>query len=233
MKRVIGYKVYVRGMLSGFFQGAFISFLFYQSVFLALVFGLGYGGFQMFQERKRYCRRQEQEMSLEFREGLQGISSALRAGYSMENAVHEARIELEMLYGKEALLAQEFLWMEKQMDLNQSVEQLFFEMAERWNTEDINYFAQVFQTAKRTGGDLIAITRSTAGKISEKIEVQRDSDIDCREKNGSENNEPDSSWDDFVFLALFTGIFGLSLSGLRQDCYDRSACTVSYGILLE
>ncbi|HBI62463.1 MAG TPA: hypothetical protein DDY31_14840 [Lachnospiraceae bacterium] len=36
------------------------------------------------------------------------------------------------------------------------------------------HFVQVFQTAKRTGGDLIAITRVTAERIGEKIEVKRE-----------------------------------------------------------
>lgn len=35
-------------------------------------------------------------------------------------------------------------------------------------------FAQVLHIAKRTGGDLIAITRMTADRISEKMEVKRE-----------------------------------------------------------
>jgi tight adherence protein B len=36
------------------------------------------------------------------------------------------------------------------------------------------HFVKVFQTAKRTDGDLISITRLTAEKISQKIEVKRE-----------------------------------------------------------
>ena len=51
---------------------------------------------------------------------------------------------------------------------------MLHDFAERWDTEDMRHFAQVFQTAKRTGGNLIAITHATAEKISQKIEVQRE-----------------------------------------------------------
>ncbi len=174
MQRKTGVTVYLTGFGKGFLQGFCLSYLFYRGVFIALLLGAGYGCYQIFAEKRRFRRQQEQEITLQFREGLLGISSALGAGYSIENAVREAEKDLALLYGQESLLAQEFSWMDKQMELNQPLETLFFEVAKRWNTEDMLHFAQVFQTAKRTGGDLIAITHSTAEKISEKIEVRRE-----------------------------------------------------------
>lgn len=38
-------------------------------------------------EKKRAKRRWQNQISIEFREGLQGIAAALQAGYSMENAL--------------------------------------------------------------------------------------------------------------------------------------------------
>ena len=49
-----------------------------------------------------------------------------------------------------------------------------YQFARKWNIEDISSFAQIFQTAKRTVGDLICITRSCAEKNSLKIEVGRE-----------------------------------------------------------
>ena len=111
---------------------------------------------------------------MQFREGLYGIAAALGAGYAMENAVEEARKDLALLYGEDSLLATEFLWMEQKLELNQPLEKVFLEFAEHWKSEDIMHFVQVLQTAKRTGGDLIAVTRMAAEKIGEKIEVKRE-----------------------------------------------------------
>ena len=127
-------------------------------------------------EKKKERIRQQKEITNQFREGLQGISSALSAGYSMENAFSQARGELILLYGEEAILVQEFQKIEKKLELNCPVEEALNAFAEKWETEDILHFAQVFQTAKRTGGNLISITRSTAEKIGQKIEVKREID---------------------------------------------------------
>jgi tight adherence protein B len=66
--------------------------------------------------------------------------------------------------------------MRQKLEFNQPIEKVFAEFAEDWKTEDILHFVEVFQTAKRTGGDLIAITRLAAEKIGEKIEVRREID---------------------------------------------------------
>ncbi len=42
-------------------------------------------------EKKRAKRRWQNQISIEFREGLQGIAAALQAGYSMENALEESQ----------------------------------------------------------------------------------------------------------------------------------------------
>lgn len=167
-------NIFLQGFCKGFLQAAVLLGLFYHSIGAVVIGGGIFGLFNLLPERKRVRRQQEYEMTLQFRTGLQGISSALSAGYSIENSFGEARRDLALLYGEDALLVKEFLWIERQLALNQPLENLLFSFGERWNTEDILHFAQVFQTAKRSGGDLIAITRRTAEKISEKIEVKRE-----------------------------------------------------------
>lgn len=167
-------RVCLMGFCKGFLQAALLLGLFYRNMGVMVIGGGIFGIFNLALERKRHRRQQKYEMTLQFRSGLQGISSALSAGYSIENSFKEARRDLVLLYGEDALLAREFLWIERQLALNQPLENLLFAFGNRWDTEDILHFAQVFQTAKRGGGDLIAITRRTAEKISEKIEVKRE-----------------------------------------------------------
>lgn len=174
MKNNIMQKIFRNGFLKGFAKAALVSFLFYRSVSVVLLIGCGYGIYNIFVEKKNFQKKQAYEITIQFREGLQGIASALGAGYSIENSFEEARKDLILLYGDDSLLSKEFRWVSQQLSLNRPVEKVLFEFAKRWNTEDIMHFAQVFQTAKKTGGDLIAITRSTAEKISEKIEIKRE-----------------------------------------------------------
>lgn len=174
MDERVGFKVLCNGFLKGASIAMFVAFLFYRSLIIAGTISILYGVYYVFRMRKEYQRKQYDEITLEFREGLQGIAAALSAGYSIENAIEEARRDLVLLYGADSLLASEFLKMSRQLELNQPMEKVLLDFASRWQTEDILHFVKVFQTAKRSGGDLISITRITAEKISEKIEVKRE-----------------------------------------------------------
>ncbi|RKI43722.1 type II secretion system protein F [bacterium D16-51] len=174
MREIDGWKIYAKGFGKGFIKAVLISYLFYRSKWISLVLSSGFGFVSIFLEKKEHHRKQCYEITLQFREGLYGIAAALGAGYAMENAVEEARKDLLLLYGEDSLLAAEFLWIKQRLELNQPLEKVFLEFAKHWKSEDIMHFVQVLQTAKRTGGDLIAVTRMAAEKIGEKIEVKRE-----------------------------------------------------------
>lgn len=174
MDRKTKFKVCRMGFLKGFLSALAVTYLFYRNLAISCMISVIYGFYNVFRERKEYQKKQCYEITLEFREGLRGIAAALGAGYSMENAIGEARKDLVLLYGENSLLVSEFAKMDRQFDLNRPVEKVLVDFAGRWQTEDINHFVKVFQTAKRTGGDLISITRLAAEKISEKIEVRRE-----------------------------------------------------------
>ena len=57
------------------------------------------------------------------------------------------------------------------MELNVPVERLFSEMAARSGVDDIISFAQVFEAARKAGGDLVAISRNTVSVIRMKEET--------------------------------------------------------------
>lgn len=122
----------------------------------------------------KWKQEERWQLNLEFKEGLQGIAAALNAGYSVENALLESQKDLTVLYGSSSLLCQEFQVMLEQLRLNRSVEEVFDDFAVRSEVEDIRSFAEIFRTARRSGGDLVAITRTSAERIGEKIEVSRE-----------------------------------------------------------
>lgn len=102
------------------------------------------------------------------------LAANLSAGYSIENALANSSQELDMLYGEEGMINREFAGMVRQIRMNQAVEQVFFEFADRSGLEDVRNFAQVFKAAKRSGGDLVAIINHTAGVIRDKAQVREE-----------------------------------------------------------
>lgn len=121
-------------------------------------------------------RKKEGEFLVQFKEMIQSMSSALNTGYSVENAVREAQKEMKLLYPKEAMISKELEFMVRQMRIQIPMEQVFEEFAKRIRLEDVRSFAAVFATAKRSGGDMMAIIRNTVDQIGDKIEVKREID---------------------------------------------------------
>lgn len=118
--------------------------------------------------------KRKKEMLFHFKEMLQMISTALKAGYAMENAFVQAREEFVKLYGERNSIAEEFGYINYQVRLNVPLETLLDSLAQRSDMEEISSFSQVFGFAKRSGGDFLKIFRNTADKIGQKAEVMRE-----------------------------------------------------------
>lgn len=78
------------------------------------------------------------------------------------------------MYSPDAAIVQEFHWMDAQMRMSRNLEELLLDFGRRSDLPDILSFAEVFLTAKRTGGDLIAIIRNTVSCIRQKQETMQE-----------------------------------------------------------
>ena len=105
------------------------------------------------------------------------VSTALTAGYSVENAFTQAYEELQKLYSEKEPVLQEFRRIRVGILLNRTMEELLSYLAQRSGVEDIENFAAVFYTAKRTGGDMTQVLQKVARMLGDKIEVKKE--IDC------------------------------------------------------
>ncbi|MGB4659683.1 MAG: type II secretion system F family protein [Mobilitalea sp.] len=123
---------------------------------------------------KELIKIRKWKLNLEFRDGIRALSAALEAGYSAEHAFEEACRDLCQIYPENSLIVREFTYLIRQIKMNITVEKALSEFSERSGVEDILSFAEVFATAKRTGGDLIKVIKTTSNIISDKIEIKRE-----------------------------------------------------------
>lgn len=152
---------------------AMLAYLFYNT-WIAAILLLPVSVFYLHQWREDYCHKKEQEFRGQFQNGMQILSSALKAGYSVENAIKETEKDLRPLYPKDSRIRREFNRMIHELNMNLTAEQVLKEMARRIQQEDVDNFVTVFATAKRTGGDSISILKDTVQMIGDKIEVERE-----------------------------------------------------------
>ena len=91
------------------------------------------------------------------------------------------------MYSEKEPVLQEFRRIRVGILLNRTMEELLSDLAQRSGVEDIEIFAEVFETARRTGGDLIAIIRSTTASVSQKEETRQEIEICLSAKKMEQN----------------------------------------------
>lgn len=150
-----------------------ISYLFYKSFLPFLILSPGIviiiGSY-----REKLKRQRKAKLNIQFKDGIMALSASLGTGYAIENAFREAYVEVSLLYGKDSYISKEFEYMIYQLQINITVEEVLEDFGKRSGLEDIENFAQIFKIAKRSGGDLIQVIRSTAETIGQKIDTKRE-----------------------------------------------------------
>ena len=152
---------------------ALFTFVFYRKLLFFLLL-LPLSIFFPFSQRKALAAVRQRKLLLAFREALSLLASSLSAGYSLENALHESLSELTVLYGSQALIVREFLYLLRQVEMNIPLEQAVDDFARRSGLDDIKTFARVLRIARKSGGDLAGILRHTSEVIGDRIQIKEE-----------------------------------------------------------
>lgn len=142
--------------------------------FLAVPFLLIYIPYHIRQTRNRLLQSRKWTLNLQFADAIRAISIAIEAGYSVENAISEAYRDLSLTYADDDMIMKEMAIISARIRNNRPVEEAFSMLASRSGLEDVANFSDVFATAKRTGGNIMAIIRSTSEVIRTRIELSRE-----------------------------------------------------------
>ena len=148
-----------------------ISYTFYDSVYAVIILSPAWFIFlkvvrsTLKEKRRRDLRRQFQDM-------IDAISSALSAGYSIENSFYEARKDMLRLYGKDSLSVSELDGFFLRLETGTPLELVLSDFAKRSGVEDITDFSEIFVLAKRNGGNLKEIIGKTVKIMKEKDETE-------------------------------------------------------------
>ena len=163
----------VRILLEGAFLMAMLDYLFYESYPLLIL--LLPGSILYLRMRgKELTQKRKQTLNVHFHDALSSLNVSVTAGSSLEGAVRSCRKDLERMYGTEDDLVREFRYMETQMDISVPPEMLFLDLGRRSHLSDLQDFAAVLITARRSGGSLQGILFKTARMMGDKLEAERE-----------------------------------------------------------
>lgn len=147
-----------------------ISYLFFDSLisFVCLLPGIW---LFMNEIKGSLVRKRREQIGKEFLDGMRMTATSLQAGYSIENAFREALPELRKMYEPDSFIVMEFAHLVAQTGLNRTLEDILSDLGMRSGVEDIRNFAEVFETSRKTGGELLTVVRSTISGMSERQET--------------------------------------------------------------
>lgn len=173
--------------------------------------------------------KRKKTLECEFEELLSCLSSLLSAGYSLENAIFEAKKELLLIYDSNAIIIGELNLMCRGIEMNRPVEMLFRELAVKSGISDIITFAEMISISKRSGGDMVAIARQTIDVIHSRHEVNNEITTMIAAKkyeNKIMNLMPVAI---IVFMSVFSkGYLDILYNNLFGICV-MSGCLLIYG----
>ena len=149
----------------------FLAYFFYRSIWACIPLSVvGFFYFRMLKNKakEKHC----EQLLLQFKECILSVSASLKAGYAIENAFMESRGDMELLYGSHSAIYRELEQIRRGLVINITLEEQLFGLAERSGGDEIMQFATVFSIAKRGGGNLSEIIRSSSELISQRLDAR-------------------------------------------------------------
>ena len=161
-----------KALITGILYIMMIAWLFYDRV----IYMIFLSPFLLIWMRKQRFRREYKKKEMlrkEFREMMISMGNSLSAGYSIENSLKTARSDL-LMYQDDSMLAKELYLLINHLKMNEPVDKLLLEMAERVELEELHQFAQIISIAKKSGGNLIEIIANTIEHLSQAIQIKEE-----------------------------------------------------------
>ena len=207
---------------------ALLLYLFYKSVFAFILMVPAVYFFHRY-NKKVLAEKYRDVLNLQFKDALLSFSSALRAGYSMENAITESREEMLRMHGESAPICKELDIINNQLSFGVPLETAFEDFAKRSRSEDIETFAAVFGIAKRTGGNLVEILQKTSSDIASKIDTKSEISVVIRSKRLEQNIM--ALMPPFIILYIDLSA-GSMLAPLYETILGRVIMTICLGVYI-
>lgn len=149
-----------------------VLYLFYENIFVSIIAGAFCGIAFIPIRTKQMIKKRRQNLTLQFRELLDALSTSIGAGKNVQDAFQGAVEDLANQFTRNSDIVRELEMICSGMYNNIAIENLLMNFAERSGVDDIENFANVFATCYRKGGNINEVIKNTAEIIRDKIEIK-------------------------------------------------------------
>lgn len=158
----------------GSFSMAITAWIFYKNMVVVCI-SFAIGLFYPSLKKRSLIEKKRNMLRLQFKDMLYYLGASLSAGKSVEQAFISVNSTLKNLYpGKKSDIVRESDLIISRLRMNENIEDIIRDFAERSGVEEIHHFSDVFSVCKRTGGNLIDVVRTTSRMIGEHIEIKQE-----------------------------------------------------------
>lgn len=152
-----------------------INYLFYKSP-PAFLFMLPIPVWYIRQRKRQQMMLRKNRLHYQFKDALSAMQVGISAGYSLDNAIREARKDLERIHGKNAEMTLEFAAMEKQIQHSIPLEELLYDLGIRSRVDDILNFSDILVQSRKMGGNMRMVLQNCITSIEDRIDVKKEID---------------------------------------------------------
>lgn len=142
------------------------------NILIPAIVGLAAGILYLPIRTKQIIEKKRNDLKLQFREMLDALSTSLGSGKNVMDSFKSAYDDLRIIYAEEAFIIKELSVIIEGMNNNVDVEKSLMDFGIRSGIEDIESFANVFETCYRKGGNIKDVIKNTQQIITEKMEVE-------------------------------------------------------------
>lgn len=139
----------------------FYAWFFYRS-FWAMVPLTAVGVYRLIMYGRQMEKKKKRDFEIQFQECIMAVSTALRAGYSLENAFAESVYDMRILFGDKSRIVGELQGICRGLKNNLSMETILEGLGERSESSAVKEFADIVKIAIMSGGNLVEIIGNTA-----------------------------------------------------------------------
>ena len=167
-----GLPDHILSFLLGFVMGFVVLYVYYKILILSIVGGALYGTAYIFIGAQSALRKRKIKLRLQFRDLLEALSVAMRAGNPPARALQSARADLLLLYNEDSDIMTELDIVIALFNNAIPLSEAFHDFAARSGLEDVESFASVYATIEGKSSRADEIVRQTQAIISDKMEIE-------------------------------------------------------------
>jgi len=163
---------HILSFLLGFAIGFIILFVYYQLVMISIIGGAVFGVVYIFISAQNAIKKRRIKLCLQFKDMLESLSVAMRAGNPPAKALLSAREDLLLLYDESDDIIMELDLIVASFNNAVPLSESFRDFSVRSGLEDIESFASIYETIEGKSSRADEIVRQTQSIINDKMEIE-------------------------------------------------------------